>query len=181
MTITDASRALEPSTAKPLGWEGRTLQQMLAEQDRLLAETGHYWGLETLDLQRGDPIRYEKIFSRLRGGLVSARETALNISASPIVKEIGELSFKYDFFEGFFFRPWLAIGLGISSINPSPAVRASASASGGVDLYITRDFFLTGELKGRVFNEGTEGPAHALAISDQKQVSLFAGMGFYFF
>jgi hypothetical protein len=95
--------------------------------------------------------------------------------------KIGELSFKYDFFEGFFFRPWLAIGLGISSINPSPAVRASASASGGVDLYITRDFFLTGELKGRVFNEGTEGPAHALAISDQKQVSLFAGMGFYFF
>ena len=93
MTITDASRALEPSNAQPLGWEGRTLQQMLDEQDRLLGESGHYWGLETLELQRGDPIRYEKIFSRLRGGLVSARETALNISASPIVKEIGELSF----------------------------------------------------------------------------------------
>src|SRR4029077_4149133 len=77
----------------PLGWDGRTLQQMLAEQDRLLAETGHYWGLETLATSGADPIRSEKIFSRLRGGLVSARETALNISASPIVKEIGELSF----------------------------------------------------------------------------------------
>ena len=33
------------------------------------------------------------MFSRLRGGLVTARETALNISASPIVKELGELCF----------------------------------------------------------------------------------------
>src|SRR5713101_6954750 len=93
MALTDASRALEPSTAQAIGWEGQTLMQMLAEQERLFAETGRYYGLETLDLQRGDPIRYEKIFSRLRGGLVSARETAMNISASPIVKEIGELSF----------------------------------------------------------------------------------------
>ena len=42
---------------------------------------------------RSDPIGYEKLFSRLRGGLVSARETALNISASPIVRELGELCF----------------------------------------------------------------------------------------
>jgi N-methylhydantoinase B/acetone carboxylase alpha subunit len=93
MTLTDASRALEPSTAQPIGWDGRTLGQMLAEQERLFADTGRYWGLEELELMRRDPIRYEKIFSRLRGGLVSARETAMNISASPIVKEIGELSF----------------------------------------------------------------------------------------
>ena len=93
MTITDASRELEPAGAQPIGWGGKTLRQMIDEQERLFAETGHYWGLETLDLQPGDPIRYEKIFSRLRGGLVSARETAMNISASPIVKEIGELSF----------------------------------------------------------------------------------------
>ena len=93
MAITDASRALEPAAAQPIGWSGKTLRQMIDKQERLFAETGHYWGLETLDLQPGDPIRYEKIFSRLRGGLVSARETAMNISASPIVKEIGELSF----------------------------------------------------------------------------------------
>ena len=48
---------------------------------------------ERLTMQVEDPIRYEKIFSRLRGGMVNARETALNISASPIVKEIGELCF----------------------------------------------------------------------------------------
>ena len=44
-------------------------------------------------MKDSDPIRYEKLFSRLRGGLVSARETALNISASPIVRELGELCF----------------------------------------------------------------------------------------
>src|SRR5579875_2753383 len=66
---------------------------MLERSEQLLAATGRYQGLEELTLKRSDPIRYEKMFSRLRGGLVSAREIALNISASPIVKEIGELSF----------------------------------------------------------------------------------------
>lgn len=95
--------------------------------------------------------------------------------------KIGDLSFKYDFFDGFFFRPFLAVGLGVASINPDRALRAEASAAAGVDLYISRDFFLTGELKGRVFTEGTRGPAHGLAISDRRQVSLLAGIGFYFF
>ena len=44
-------------------------------------------------MKESDPIGYEKLFARLRGGLVSARETALNISASPIVRELGELCF----------------------------------------------------------------------------------------
>ena len=44
-------------------------------------------------MMESDPIGYEKLFARLRGGLVSARETALNISASPIVRELGELCF----------------------------------------------------------------------------------------
>ena len=44
-------------------------------------------------MMSSDPIGYEKLFSRIRGGLVSARETALNISASPIVRELGELCF----------------------------------------------------------------------------------------
>ena len=69
------------------------LKAQLEKSERLFAETGRYFGLEELQLRSSDPIRYEKIFSRLRGGLVTARETALNISASPIVKEIGELCF----------------------------------------------------------------------------------------
>ena len=94
MAMVDSTRELEQSDTTPIGWEGRTAKEMLEESERLFAETGSYWGIDgELELQREDPIRYEKLFSRLRGGLVSARATALNISASPIVTELGELSF----------------------------------------------------------------------------------------
>ena len=77
----------------PIGEGGRTLAEMLEASDHLFAETGHYQGLDELAIKTGDPIHYEKSWSRLRGALVAARETALNISASPIVREIGELCF----------------------------------------------------------------------------------------
>lgn len=78
---------------QPIGWQGRTALEMLEESERLFAETGRYQGVERLDLRESDPIRYERMFAALRGGIVNARETALNISASPIVQEIGELCF----------------------------------------------------------------------------------------
>ena len=82
MAIVEATRELEPRRAGPIGWEGRRLDEMLAESERLFAETGSYAGLAgELEMKDTDPIGYEKLFSRLRGGLVSARETALNISA----------------------------------------------------------------------------------------------------
>jgi N-methylhydantoinase B len=94
MAIVDATRALEPREAAGIGWDGKRLDEMLATSERLFAETGSYYGLTgELALKDSEPIEYEKLFSRLRGGLVSARETALNISASPIVRELGELCF----------------------------------------------------------------------------------------
>ena len=78
---------------RPIGWDGKRASEMLAESNRLIEETGHYYGVERLELKETDPIRYEKIFSRLRGGIVGARDTALNISASPVVREVGELCF----------------------------------------------------------------------------------------
>ena len=95
--------------------------------------------------------------------------------------KIGEASFKYDFFDGFFLRPFLAVGVGVASINPDPGVRAAGSASAGIDLYLGRNFFLTGEVKERLFMEGTDGSAHGLVTSDRRQTALLAGMGFYFF
>jgi N-methylhydantoinase B/oxoprolinase/acetone carboxylase alpha subunit/acetone carboxylase gamma subunit len=93
MAIVEATRQLEPREGG-IGWEGARLDEMLATSERLFAETGSYMGLtDELELKASDPIGYEKLFSRLRGGLVSARETAMNISASPIVKELGELCF----------------------------------------------------------------------------------------
>src|SRR5438105_10634182 len=95
MAIVDRTRELEQQAAEPraIGWEGASARQMLECSEQLFSESGRYYGIEELKLKHTDPIRYEKLFSRLRGGLVSARETALNISASPIVKEIGELCF----------------------------------------------------------------------------------------
>lgn len=85
-------RGLEKSAA-PIGWDRTTLRSMLEESEQLFAETGCYGGLSELRLKTAEPILYEKIFSKIRGGLVNARETAMSISASPIVKEIGELCF----------------------------------------------------------------------------------------
>jgi N-methylhydantoinase B/oxoprolinase/acetone carboxylase alpha subunit/acetone carboxylase gamma subunit len=84
-----------PQTDEPggIGWDGHTLQDMLDTSDRLFADTGHYYGLRSLTLKESDPLQYEKLFSRVRGGMVSARETAMNISASPIVRELGEICF----------------------------------------------------------------------------------------
>jgi N-methylhydantoinase B len=96
MAMVDRTRELEPLAAeerRPIGWEDHTALEMLTRSERLFAETGSYCGVEELELKQRDPILFEKMFSRLRGGLVTARETALNISASPIVKEIGELCF----------------------------------------------------------------------------------------
>ena len=95
--------------------------------------------------------------------------------------KIGELSFKYDLLDGFFLRPFLAVGGGVASINPDPQLRAAGSGSAGVDLYLARDFFLSGEVKRRFFMSGTQGDAHGLVVSREKQTSLFVGMGFYFF
>ena len=78
----------------PIGWDGQTLQEMLTESERVREVTGHCYGIEELELKNEDRFEYERIYSRLRGALVSARETALHVSASPIVREIGELCFQ---------------------------------------------------------------------------------------
>jgi acetone carboxylase alpha subunit len=72
---------------------GQTLKQYRDAIQERTKESGHYNGLEHLELREADPIRYEKLFSKLRGGLVHARETAKKIAASPIVEQEGELCF----------------------------------------------------------------------------------------
>ena len=72
---------------------GQTLKEF---RDGIIERTqasGHYNGLERLEFRDRDPIGYEKLFSKLRGGLVHARETAKKIAASPIVEQEGELCF----------------------------------------------------------------------------------------
>jgi N-methylhydantoinase B/acetone carboxylase alpha subunit len=89
----DTSAAEARDGSFGIGWDGRSLRGMLEEAERQFAETGHYCGISDLSLKTKDPIGYEKLFSQLRGGLVSSRETAMNISSSEIVRELGELCF----------------------------------------------------------------------------------------
>jgi N-methylhydantoinase B len=96
MAMVDRARELErhaPDERPGIGWDGTRAKEMLERSEDQFAGTGRYCGIDELAMKASEPIRFEKLFSRLRGGLVSARETALNISASPIVKEIGELCF----------------------------------------------------------------------------------------
>ncbi len=76
-----------------IGLDGLTLRETLAESERLFAESGHYWGLDALEFKESDPIEYEKIYARLRAGLVSSREIAKRVAASPIVEQEGECCF----------------------------------------------------------------------------------------
>ena len=93
MATIDTLSALAGEGRAPIGWNGQTLAQMLETSEELFATTGHYHGLESMPLKESSPLHFEKLFSRVRGGMVSARETALNISASPIVRELGEICF----------------------------------------------------------------------------------------
>jgi acetone carboxylase, alpha subunit len=68
-----------------------TLRQHLEESERLLADTGRYRGLAALAMKEKDPLLYERIYSRLHSTVVSAREAARRIAASPGVREVGEM------------------------------------------------------------------------------------------
>jgi hypothetical protein len=39
-----------------------TLEELIAERDRLTQQTGHYCGVEELTLRDSDPIRYERFY-----------------------------------------------------------------------------------------------------------------------
>ncbi|WIV68021.1 hydantoinase B/oxoprolinase family protein [Natrialbaceae archaeon AArc-T1-2] len=76
-----------------IGWNGKTLREQIAQLEDKTAATGHYCGLSELALKEEDPIRFEQLYSRLRGDLVTARETSKEVSATPIVEQEGELCY----------------------------------------------------------------------------------------
>jgi acetone carboxylase alpha subunit len=78
----------------PIGWDGQTLREMLEMSNEQFEQTGHYSGIEELQVKSDQPFEYETIFSKLRGAVVSARETALNIASSAITSVAGELCFQ---------------------------------------------------------------------------------------
>lgn len=89
MSITEARK----SERRGIVFGGQTLKEHRHEVLRRTRESGHYAGLTRLELKESDPILYAKMFSRLRAGVVHARETSKRIAASPIVEQEGELCF----------------------------------------------------------------------------------------
>jgi len=74
-----------------IGRDGETLKEMVAEQDAYLKKNKCY--VDKLTCKAEDPIKYEIFFSRLQSLLISSKEIAKLISASPMVREVGELVF----------------------------------------------------------------------------------------
>ncbi|EHK79626.1 5-oxoprolinase [Sinorhizobium meliloti CCNWSX0020] len=68
-----------------------SLQRRLLVSERLMEETGCYDGITELRLRRQDPLKFETLHTKLRAYCVSAREMARRISASPGVREVGEM------------------------------------------------------------------------------------------
>jgi len=63
----------------------------MLESERLMRETGCYDGITELKLRGQDPLKFETLHTKLRSFCVSAREMARRISASPGVREVGEM------------------------------------------------------------------------------------------
>src|SRR5699024_5749565 len=71
--------------------ETMTIKEQLLESDRIFKETGCYAGITELKYSEEDPLRYESLNTKLRSIDVEAREMARRISASPGVREVGEM------------------------------------------------------------------------------------------
>ena len=56
-----------------------------------MQSTGCYDGVTKLELRKQDPLKFETLHTKLRSFCVSAREMARRISASPGVREVGEM------------------------------------------------------------------------------------------
>lgn len=68
-----------------------TLKEKLEASNQRFEETGFYDGVETLECREEDPLRYESLHTNLRAMAVAGREMARRISASPGVREVGEM------------------------------------------------------------------------------------------
>jgi acetone carboxylase alpha subunit len=68
-----------------------SLKDRLLKSERMMEETGCYAGITELHLRQQDPLKFETLHTKLRSFCVSAREMARRISASPGVREVGEM------------------------------------------------------------------------------------------
>lgn len=73
--------------------QGSTLKEIVAERERLFAETGCAYGLKKLELVEKDPAKFMRFQMRLVASCINSRESAKLISANPMSMVQGELLF----------------------------------------------------------------------------------------
>lgn len=84
------SKEDESRKNKGIGEGNKTLKEIKEFNNKILEETGHYWGIKDLTLKRKDPIKYEVFCSRLFACMIAAREKVKAVAASPLVREVAE-------------------------------------------------------------------------------------------
>ena len=68
----------------------RKLVDILKERDATTSQSGHYWGVEEFSIRDADPMKFERFYSRIQSVVISAREVARYVAASPGGREMGE-------------------------------------------------------------------------------------------
>jgi len=73
--------------------QGKTLQEVVDDRERLFKESGYAYGLDNLELVESDPAKFMRFQMRLVAACINAREMAKLISANPMSLIQGELLF----------------------------------------------------------------------------------------
>ncbi|HTY53947.1 MAG TPA: hydantoinase B/oxoprolinase family protein, partial [Candidatus Binataceae bacterium] len=68
----------------------RPLSEVIKQRDELTAKSGNYYGITELSLRDSDPLKYERFYARIHSAVLSAREVARYVAASPGSREMGE-------------------------------------------------------------------------------------------
>ena len=93
---------------------------------------------------------------------------------------LAEVGLKYDFLDQGPVRPFLALAGGAASFDGTPTWRFEGAGSVGLDIYPSRNFFITLEAKRRWFASRDDDLAYGLPAGSLWQTAFFAGMGVYF-
>jgi len=76
-----------------IGYQGKTLRELVREREDLFRNTGRAYGIDRLELIEQDPVRFMRFQRKLVAACINAREMAKLISANPMSLIQGELLF----------------------------------------------------------------------------------------
>jgi hypothetical protein len=91
-----------------------------------------------------------------------------------------EASFKYNFLDPLPLQPFIALGMGAARLGPEVDWRAEFAASAGIDFFLTPNFFLSAELKGRAFSDPPASSLTAVYGNGVSQGIALFGLGAFF-